>query len=176
MDDASLGWAAGIFEGEGNAKVYVVHVRTFNKTEGMFVRYPAKRPSIQVVNTDISILARFRVIVGVGTVRVAKRASGNNKMLFHYRVEGRKALLVARLLLPFIVSKRKQLQLQTIVDYYNNFTTNWHQAEASRKVWASYTAEQRQARRVAISLGRRRRKNNNRIGSKADKGDASQSA
>ncbi len=51
---------------EGNAKVYIAHSRVFNKTEGRLVRYPASRPSIRIEDTDISILARLRVIVAVG--------------------------------------------------------------------------------------------------------------
>jgi hypothetical protein len=106
LDAYLLGWAAGLFEGEGNAKVYETHTWQFNKTEGRKVRYLVKRPAIQIANTDISLLARFGVIVRVGTVRIAKLASNKGKLLFHYRVESRKAERVARLLLPFIVSER----------------------------------------------------------------------
>ena len=155
MCESDLGWTAGLFEGEGNAKVYIARVRTYNKTDQRFVRYPAKRPSIQVVNTDISLLARFRVIVGVGTVRIAKHPRGNEKMLFH-RVEGRKALRVAELLLPYVVSEYKRRQLMEIVNYYATFSRHTHQGEASKHVWASYTLEQRHLRGVAVSEGRKR--------------------
>ena len=156
MESSALGWAAGLFEGEGNAKVYLAHVSQFNKTEGRLVRYPSKRPAIQIANTDISLLARFRVIVGVGTVRIAKLADSKSKLLFHYRVECRKADRVASFLLPFIVSDYKRRQLKEITDYYDNFVPKRHQAESSRRVWASYTLEQRHKRGLAISMGRRR--------------------
>jgi len=104
----------------------------YNRTDRRFVRYPAKRPSIQVVNTDISLPAKFRVIVGVGTVRVAKRPRGNEKMLFHHRVEGRKALHVAKLLLPHVVSENRHKQLMEIVNYYATFPRHGHHSEASR--------------------------------------------
>jgi len=108
------------------------------------------------VNTDISLLAKFRVIVGVGTVRIAKHPIGNEKMLFHYRVEGRKALHVANLLLPYIISKYKRNQLMEIVNYYATFSRHGHHSEASRHVWSSYSLERRRWRAVAVSEGRRR--------------------
>ena len=161
MEIADLGWAAGIFEGEGNAGVYRVRVSDFNKTEGKWARYVANHPMITVTNTDISILARFRVIVGTGTVRIAKHADERSRLLFHYRVEGRKALNVAKLLLPSIVSNRKRRQLETILNYYAHLVFNAKGSQASRKVWASYTAEQRRLRGQAISAGRRRRAGTN---------------
>jgi hypothetical protein len=156
VEASSLGWAAGLFEGEGNAKVYVVHVAAYNKTEGKVVRYVSRRPTIQVVNTDISLLARFRVIVGVGTIRIAKRKNAKQQLLLHYRVQSRKADLVARLLLPYIVSERKRLQLKSITDYYDHFAPTWDRSAASRKVWASYNPEQRRERNLAVSKGRRK--------------------
>lgn len=158
MNAQALSWAAGLFEGEGNAKVYHAHVKQFNKTDRKVVTYPSKRPTIQIANTDISLLARFRVIVGVGTIRIAKLAGKKNKLLFHYRVECRKADRVARMLLPYIVSSIKCKQLKSITDYYDNFAPNRHQGEASRHVWASYSLEERKKRGLAISLGRRKRR------------------
>jgi hypothetical protein len=156
LESSSLAWADGLFEGEGNAKVYLAHVSQFNKTDGRLVRYPSRRPAIQVANTDISLLSKFRVIVGVGTVRIARRADNKSKLLFHHRVECRKADRVARLLLPFIVSDYKRRQLKAITEYYDNFAPNRHQAESSKRVWARYTLEQRRQRGLAISNGRRR--------------------
>lgn len=156
MDAYALAWAAGIFEGEGNAKVYHTHVKQFNKTDRRVVAYLSNRPMIQIANTDISLLARFRVIVGVGTIRVAKRSSQRNKLLFHYRVECRKAEPVARMLVPYIVSSNKRNQLKTITDYYDNFSPRKHQGESSKHVWASYSLEERRRRALAISLGRRK--------------------
>jgi hypothetical protein len=156
LESTNLGWAAGIFEGEGNANVFRVRISVFNKTEGKRVQYVANHPMITVTNTDISILARFRVIVGKGTVRTAKKANERQKQLFHYRVEGRKALFVARLLHPFIVSDRKRKQLESILDYYSQLVFNPKGSQSSKRVWASYTPEQRRLRALAISEGRRR--------------------
>ncbi len=89
-------------------------------------------------------------------------------MLFHHRAKGRKASQAVKLLLPYVVSACTRRQLQSIVDY-DSHVPNRYQSEVSRKVWSSHTPEQRRAKGIAVSLGRKRRKKLDQTGSKADK-------
>lgn len=121
-----LAWAAGIIEGEA----YVTFRRIWNKYRGK--RYP--RHEIGVGNTDIKILERLMKLFGGSIHRNRKAGTDTNcgkstRDLHIWMVSDRKALNVAKNVLPYIVGKKKE-KLEFIVHYYAAKEEFWDELKA----------------------------------------------
>lgn len=106
MNNETLSWCAGIFEADGHGRVQNIKNHYY--------------AHIEIDMTIVSILRRFKEIVGVGSVlpHNPKRKDGRKrKPSFRYSVTCVKAYKVAQLLLPFIVSDYKRNQLLKILKY-----------------------------------------------------------
>lgn len=92
-----LAWAAGLFEAEGNIANY----------DGL--------PVVRVTNTDILLLARFRMAVGVGKIRIGNEPKLNRKRSFYYHVSGAAVRFIMGCLWPYIVTKYRRDQIVGVV-------------------------------------------------------------
>lgn len=89
-----LAWAAGFFDGEGCASVH----------QGKYLR-------MNVSQSDPRPLRRFAIVAGVGAVNGPYEQGGHgNKARYEWTVCGKKAEVVADMLLPFL-SEPKQEQI-----------------------------------------------------------------
>jgi len=98
-----LEWCGGIFDGEGHGRVQNI--------DGHFYAH------IEIDNTQISILEKFKEIVGLGSVRLHKRKRGKHKASFRYSATCKNAYKVAQMILPYVVSEQKRNQLLKILKY-----------------------------------------------------------
>lgn len=114
MSNKNLGleWAAGFFEGEGNA-----YVRP-HKKRGKF--YPSF--VLQIAQVHREPLDAFKDIVGIGAVRGPYGPySGNRQPHYQYNVSGQVAVPVAEKLIPLMFHKGEQTQeaLTKYMEYWN---------------------------------------------------------
>ena len=101
MDKLKLAWAAGIIDGEGCILIYQAHTHT---GEAWVLR-------LMVVNTSLLMLKRLKHIFGVGTIHPRKRHSSKHQPVWHWEVSTRKAEYVLRLVLPYLVNKKREARL-----------------------------------------------------------------
>jgi hypothetical protein len=107
-------YAAGLFEGEGNASVLNIrrkHYPTAKKPH----RSPQRVPQMQLKMTDAEPVSFLRSVYG-GSIGMYTLQSG--KMCYCWRVSNRKALAAAIAISPYVKSLRKVKQLHTIIDHY----------------------------------------------------------
>ena len=98
----SLEWAAGFFEGEGNATV-----RKHNKADKI---YPCL--TLQLSQVDRRPLDEFVKIVGGGKVRGPYGPYGTTKQAYYqYAISGKDAIPVAESLIPLMFAKGEQVQI-----------------------------------------------------------------
>lgn len=111
--EEDLAWAAGLWEGEGTAGLY--ESSEYERKDGTIKRYP--KPQIRVSNSDISLLLRFKDIIGFGSIYMSRRRSKHPtyKDEFTFGVSGIKHCInLANLLIPHVVSKYKRGELLQI--------------------------------------------------------------
>lgn len=91
-------WAAGFFEGEGNAYIKKLRGESY------------RRLTLSVSQVDRKALDKFRRIVGVGVVRGPYGPYQNNRQPhYQWMVHGPDALKLAKVLAPHLCGKRKQV-------------------------------------------------------------------
>lgn len=92
-------WAAGFFEGEGNARIH----------KGVKPAY--NRLFITIAQVKREPLDAFREIMGAGTVLGPYGPySGTRQPHYQYNVSGRPSIQVAERLIPFLLGKREQVE------------------------------------------------------------------
>ena len=108
-----IAFCAGLFDGEG----YVG-----------YAQYRSKRPKgkiglkwniqLEIAMADIESIKNFHDIVGVGTIAFKKNGKGSmaKKPQWRWRCSHRAALKLAKLFLPYSVSKRERLL--KIINHY----------------------------------------------------------
>lgn len=104
--DSDLGWAAGLLDGEG-----MICLVTSKPSVHGHRRYVLQ---VQVTNTYLPALERFKAIVGPGRVRAATNSSKDEaryKPLWDWEATARAAEEVLTLLLPYLVIKHEQAEL-----------------------------------------------------------------
>ena len=107
QSDANLGWAAGLFDGEG----WVGLVRQKN---GGYRGAPRYLIYAEVVNTHLPTIERFAAIVGVPSHVYACRNQSKGahyKPLWSWKATARLAEGVLRLLMPHLTTKREQAEI-----------------------------------------------------------------
>jgi hypothetical protein len=91
-----LAWAAGFFDGEGSVGRYASG-RSFNKEN------PPTYPKVGIHNTDIELLERFRLAVGLGSIDGPMIKKVGHKPIYKYRVDGQaKVISIYLLLKPYL--------------------------------------------------------------------------
>lgn len=96
-----VGWAAGFFEGEGNARSPIERVAGKD--------YAYLRLTIAQVHREP--LDAFREVFGKGMVRGPYGPySGNRQPHYQYMVHGADALIVANEMLPYLFHKGEQIK------------------------------------------------------------------
>jgi hypothetical protein len=95
-----VGWAGGIFEGEGCVSMRLSSSRNQNK------RYPG----MSVVSSDLDILEKFMEIVDCGTIhtRKSKNKLGKKKIWVWQIGSRRDVSKVVKMLWPYLGERRKK--------------------------------------------------------------------
>lgn len=111
---ADLAYIAGFFDGEGNVGVY-------KSTRAKYA--PIYAMTVRIANTDLQTLEYIRGLLG-GTLteKIANRKAGH-RPLYSLDWYGSNALNVLRLILPYVKTKRKQVELAI---YYQEFVVLPH--------------------------------------------------
>lgn len=99
MKPEDIGWVAGIFDGEG-----CVHVSKATTPYG--VQYQLK---LSVSNTDPGMICRLVRLLG-GNFRPEKQ-KGNRKEVYKWYIQGRGAIRVIKLMLPYLVTRKEQAEV-----------------------------------------------------------------
>lgn len=97
MSRLELAWAAGLFDGEGNAGTHVSRTGPLGR-EYLYL-------TLQIGMADRATLERFAAAVGHGTVKGPYHSSSykpHHAPMYRWSVQGRKAEAVANKLLPFL--------------------------------------------------------------------------
>jgi|TARA_B100000073_G_scaffold346821_1_gene359247 hypothetical protein len=108
-----IAYAAGLFDGEGNIN---------------YAQYKCKKPNgkiylkwnvgMEIAMTDLNCIKNFYDIVKVGSIHFKGIGKGslNKKEQWRWRCSHQKALKLAKLFLPYSVSKRNKLL--SIINHY----------------------------------------------------------
>lgn len=120
---AQIGWAAGLFEGEGCFTPFKSkHLPRKSDGGVSYIVYP----HAQITMCDLDVLQRFHKIVGVGKLNgphSPKRRDGNTrKPTYHWYAFYQEALKVTQLLAPFM-GERRQAQILTALNSCGKFDT-----------------------------------------------------
>ena len=102
-------WLAGFFDGEG----CIVIVR--RKPAKNFLHYLR----LDIGNTHKSSIEKIHSILGCGTVN---RSEGTNRPMWRWQATGNGAAKTLWLLLPYLVTKRKQAKLALDFQILQQFT------------------------------------------------------
>lgn len=97
-----LAWAAGFFDGEGTVNLYL------NRTSG---RTPYWQRQISVGGTHLPSIEHFLSLVEVGKIYHRPPRKPTHRPFHNWLTTGPKLDQVARALRPFLVTKRKQVDL-----------------------------------------------------------------
>lgn len=103
---AMIGWAAGLFEGEGCFSMRWSAKKGSNNGK----RYPA----LIIVSTDVDVLEKFQSVVNLGRIYKRNKADKlSKKNLYTWQVGSRKEVVeVIEKLWPFLSNRRKESILQ----------------------------------------------------------------
>ena len=108
-----IAYAAGLFDGEGNIN---------------YAQYKCKKPNgkiylkwnvaMEIAMTDLDCIKNFYEIVKTGSIHFKGKAKGslNKKDQWRWRCSHQKALTLAKLFIPYAVSKREKLY--KIINHY----------------------------------------------------------
>lgn len=108
MDDISLGWVAGILDGEGSI--------TMNK------HYEWRRPGLSVSSTDYSIVERLQVLLG-GSISPVKLHGKMLKPQWHWRLNGAiQVLEVLRGVVEHLYCPKKKKRAAWLLEHYTALT------------------------------------------------------
>ena len=108
-----IGYAAGLFDGEGNVNYAQYQRKSQNKKT-----YLKWNIAIEIAMTDLDCIKNFYYIVGTGTIHFKGKGKGslNKKDQWRWRCSHQKALHLAKLFIPYSVSKREKLY--KIINHY----------------------------------------------------------
>jgi hypothetical protein len=98
LESATLGWAAGIIDGEGSIGVYYN-----SKANGFYLMLTA-------FNTDPRMCIKLQELFG-GNVKYHKHDKPNAKGCFTWVLVAGNAATVLEILLPFLIIKKEQAEL-----------------------------------------------------------------
>ena len=101
MRQTDLAWAAGIVDGEGCILLYRAKTRT---GDAWVLR-------LTVINTSQPMLQRLQEIFQLGSVRQRRRTNPRHKVQWTWEIAARKAEAALILLLPYLVTKRREAEL-----------------------------------------------------------------
>jgi hypothetical protein len=108
-----IAYAAGLFDGEGN--INYKQYKCKNPSGKIYMKWNV---AMEVAMTDLDCIKNFYDIVGVGSIHFKGIGKGSlgKKDQWRWRCSHQKALYLARLFLPYSVTKRPKL-LQIINHY-----------------------------------------------------------
>ena len=108
-----IGYAAGLFDGEGNVNYAQYQRKSQNKKT-----YLKWNIAMEIAMTDLDCIKNFYDIVGVGSIyfKGVSKGSMGKKDQWRWRCSHQKALQLAKLFLPYAVSKREKLL--KIINHY----------------------------------------------------------
>ena len=95
MEDASLGWMAGVMDGEGTMCIHVIE------------RSSRARLFVSVSNTDYRMISELRRLTGLGSIRREER-SERQRARWIWRTAGQKAAAFLEMILPYLRVKKEQ--------------------------------------------------------------------
>ena len=109
---ALIGWCAGLFDGEGSVN---------------YAQYKSKKPNgktclkwnvaMEIAMTHVETLHHFHQIIHqLGSINYKKNGGYGTKDQWRWRCSHQKALIVAKLLFPYALTKRKDLL--KIINHY----------------------------------------------------------
>tara|TARA_Y100000004_G_C8906618_1_gene408999 strand:+ start:177 stop:563 length:387 start_codon:yes stop_codon:yes gene_type:complete len=109
QDKILIGWCAGLFDGEGNVNYaqYSVKGSTTNHKWNV---------GMEIAMTELDTIHHFHSIIQEGTIKYKENKGMGKKPQWRWRCGHQQALRVAKLLIPYSVTKRKKL-LQIINHY-----------------------------------------------------------
>ena len=103
--EAEIAWAAGFFEGEGSAGVYIDYRRP---------HLPGS-PRASLSQNDEGPVRRFQQIVGMGSVSLIGPYPSRPKPVWFWQCTNRKDLPRLVTLMPWL-SPRRRAQIQSVLD------------------------------------------------------------
>ncbi len=108
-----IAYAAGLFDGEGN--INYKQYKCKNPSGKIYMKWNV---AMEVAMTDLDCIKNFYDIVGVGSIHFKGIGKGSlgKKDQWRWRCSHQKALYLAKLFLPYSVTKRPKL-LQIINHY-----------------------------------------------------------
>ena len=108
-----IGYAAGLFDGEGNINYAQYKCK---KPNGKF--YLKWNIAMEIAMADLFCIKNFYDIVGVGSIHYKGIPKGSlaKKEQWRWRCSHQKALHLAKLFIPYAVSKREKLY--KIINHY----------------------------------------------------------
>ena len=108
-----IAYAAGLFDGEGN-----INYKQYNCNAPNGKIYKKWNVAMEIAMTDLDCIKNFFDIVKLGTIHFKGKAKGslNKKDQWRWRCSHRNAYKLARLFLPYSVSKREKLL--AIINHY----------------------------------------------------------
>jgi len=110
MDQFSIGWLAGIIDGEGTV--------TIDKESNRY-----RRPVISVSSTDIEILNRIQGMIG-GSITVKNRERApHHKLAYMWKMHGsQKVIEVLKIIAPHMSCPKKKNRANFILENYRTLT------------------------------------------------------
>jgi hypothetical protein len=109
--ETDLAWLAGIIDGEG-----AVRIRQAKQRNGSY----RPQPCIAVAMTHYETVQRCYDLTKMGSMCEPKQKPGNKDQL-RWTAVSRQALAVAKMVVPYAVTKRAELQM--IIDHYGQEAT-----------------------------------------------------
>ena len=95
-------WAAGLFDGEGSFG-FLDNQKNFGWG------HISPRASLEM--THEGAVRQFQRIVGIGTINIRLSRNETSRQTFVYTAGGKKAIQIARLLIPYLIVKYEQAKL-----------------------------------------------------------------
>ena len=112
-------WLAGFWDGEGTFAASYVKEHTWHKE----IAYSTVRPIASLFNTVREPLEAVKLYFDFGWLGQQKQTKSWHKPVFKYAVQGRLAVIVAYVLLPYLRVKRPQAEI----------LANWHWKTVGQK-------------------------------------------
>ena len=98
MQKETVGWTAGIIDGEG-------HLGAYANSRGK-----KKRPLLQVGNTNIQILEELKKHWGGIIYECTRKDRPKSKRIWTYRLYGEKLVFLLSIVQPFLIGKKKDAE------------------------------------------------------------------
>ncbi len=106
--ETDLAWSAGIIDGEGYIGTYLARTNT---GECWVLK-------VTVANTNLKMLERLKEIFSDGFINVKKKSKAHHKQQWHWNVCSKKAERVLKLVQPYLVAKKEQVELALLSRKY----------------------------------------------------------